>query len=61
MMHEVPHLLDVLPSEFLAVLLAVSTTHRRQVHDYVRSIKIYLSDADDVDTMICSQWPRLNS
>ena len=61
MIHEVPHLLDVLPSESLAALLAVSTTHRRQVHDHVQSIKIYLVAGCDVDTMIRGSWPRLNS
>ena len=60
-MREVPHLLAVLPSESLAALLAVSTTHRRQVHDHVQSIKIYRRDGGDVFTMICGSWPRLSS
>ena len=57
LMHEVPHLLDVMPSSSLAALLAVSRTHRRQIHEHVWQIAV--PDQAHSKTLITGTWPRL--
>jgi len=53
----VPTLLELVPSECLAALIATSTTHRSQIHSYVTSIKI--SNPTHASDLISSTWPRL--
>ncbi len=55
--HQVPRLLELMPSECLAALIATSTTHRRQVHDCVTSIT--LSHSAHASHLISCRWPRL--
>ncbi len=57
LIHQVPRLLELMPSECLAALTATSTTHRSQIHKYVTSIKI--SDPTHASDLISSTWPRL--
>ena len=57
LMPEVPHLLDVMPSSSLAALLAVSQTHRRQIHEHVRHIAV--PDQVHSKTLVTGTWPRL--
>ncbi len=57
LIHQAPRLLDLMPSECLAALIATSTTHRRQIHNYVTSITI--SDSTHASDLISSSWPRL--
>ncbi len=52
-----PTLLELVPSECLAALIATSTTHRSQIHSYVTSIKI--CDPTHASDLISSTWPRL--
>ena len=52
-----PTLLELVPSECLAALIATSTTHRSQIHSYVTSIKI--SNPTHASDLISSTWPRL--
>ncbi len=47
LIHQVPRLLELMPSECLAALIATSTTLRNQIHNYHAS-----------DLISCS-WPRL--
>ena len=62
-MHEVPQLLDMLPSKLLAALLAVDSRHRRQVHDHVRHVTLPGQHKAAVDaavkTFVCGTWTRL--
>ena len=57
LIHQVPRLLELMTSECLAALLATSTTHRSQVHNYVTSITI--SDSTHASDLISCSWPRL--
>jgi len=57
LIQQVPRLLELLPSECLAALIATSTTHRSQIHDYVTSITI--SDPTHTGDLISCSWPRL--
>ena len=57
LIHQVPRLLELMPSECLAALIATSTTHRSQIHNYVTSIKT--SDPTHASDLISSIWPRL--
>lgn len=57
LVHEVPHLLDMMPSQSLAALLAVSRTHRKQVHEHVKHIAV--PDRKHVDNLVQGNWPRL--
>ncbi len=57
LIHQVPRLLELMPSECLAALLATSRTHRSQIHNYVTSITI--SDPTHASDLISSTWPRL--
>ena len=56
-LHEVPYLLDLLPSKSLAALLAVSQEHRRQIHNHVR--RICLPGQDHIQTLVQGSWPSL--
>jgi len=57
LIYQVPRLLELMPSECLAALIATSTAHRRQVHDCVTSIT--LSDSTHASHLISCRWPRL--
>ena len=57
LIHQVPRLLELMPSECLAALIATNTTHRSQVHSYVTSIT--LSDTAHASLLISCSWPRL--
>ena len=57
LIHQVPRLLELMTSECLAALIATSTTHRSQVHNYVTSITI--SDSTHASDLISCSWPRL--
>ena len=57
LVHEVPHLLDAMPSQSLAALVAVSRTHRRQVHAHVKHIAV--PDRGHVEQLVQGNWPRL--
>lgn len=48
-LHEVPLLLDIMPSQSRASLVAVSRAHRRQVHEHVRRIAI--PDHEHIQTL----------
>lgn len=50
-------LLELMPSESLAALLAVSRQHRRQVHEHVRYITV--PDQEHIQTLVRGTWPRL--
>ena len=54
---QVPRLLELMPSECLAALIATSTTHRSQIHNYVTSITI--SDPTHASDLISCSWPQL--
>ena len=56
-LHEVPLILDLMPSNSLAALVAVSRAHRRQVHNHVS--KIAIPDHDHIQTLFRGVWPRL--
>ena len=58
-LHEVPLLLDLIPTDSLAALLAVNQKHRRQIHEYVRHIAV--PDQDHVQTLVNGTWPSLVS
>jgi len=59
LIHQVPGLLQVMPSECLAALIATSTNHRSQIHNHVTSITICdPTHADDLISCSCT-WPRL--
>ena len=58
-LQEVPLLLDLLPSESLAALLAVSQAHRRQIHGRVRHIAV--PHQDHVQALVQGNWPSLIS
>ena len=57
LIHQVPRLLELMPSECLAALIATRTTHRSHVHDCVTSITI--SDATYASGLISCSWNRL--
>jgi len=57
LIYQVPRLLELMPSECLAALIATSTAHRRQVHDCVTSI--ILSNSTHASHLISCRWPRL--
>ncbi len=57
LIHQVPRLLELMPSECLAALIATSTTLRSQIHNYVTSITI--SDPTHASNLISCSWPRL--
>ena len=57
LIHQVPRLLELMPSGCLAVLIATSTTHRSQIHNYVISITI--TDPSHASDLISCSWPRL--
>ncbi len=57
LIHQVPRLLELMPSECLAALIATSRTHRSQIHNYVTSITI--SDPGHASDLISCSWPRL--
>ena len=57
LIHQVPRLLELMPSECLAALIATSRTHRSQIHNYVTSITI--SDPTHASDLISCSWPRL--
>jgi len=57
LIHQVPRLLELMPSECLAALIATSTTHRSQIHNYVTSTTI--SDPTHASDLISCSWPRL--
>ena len=57
LIHQVPRLLELMPSECLAALIATSTTQRSQIHNYVTSITI--CDPTHTDDLISCSWPRL--
>ena len=54
----VPALVEALPWESVAKMLAVSKAHRRQVHDRVTSISV--KDSGDVLLVLEGHWPQLN-
>lgn len=56
-LHEVPMLLELLPSESLAALLAVSRQYRTQIHEHVRYIAV--PDQEHIQTLVRGTWPRL--
>lgn len=56
-LHEVPYLLDLLPSKSLAALLAVSQKHCSQIHNHVR--RICLPGQDHIQTPVHGSWPSL--
>ena len=59
LIHQVPRLLELMPSECLAALIATSTNHRSQIHNHVTSITICdPTHADDLISCSCT-WPRL--
>lgn len=58
-LHEVPLLLELIPSDSLAALLAVNQTHRRQIHEHVRHI--VLPDQEHIQTLVNGSWPSLVS
>ena len=57
LIHQVPRLRELMPSECLAALIATNTTRRSQVHSYVTSIT--LSDTAHASHLISCSWPRL--
>ena len=57
LIHQVPRLLELMPSECLAALTATSKTHRSQIHNYVAYITI--SDPTHASDLISCSWPRL--
>ncbi len=57
LIHQVPRLLELMPSQCLAALIATNTTHRSQIHNYVTSITI--SDPTHASDLISCNWPRL--
>ena len=58
-LHEVPLLLDLMPSSSLAALVAVSQAHRGQIQNYVTRIAI--PHHDHLQTLFRGVWPRLES
>ncbi len=57
LIHQVPRMLELMPSECLAALIATSRTHRSQIHNYVISITI--SDPTHASDLISCSWPQL--
>jgi hypothetical protein len=57
LIHQVPRLLELMPSECLAALIATSKTHRSQIHKYVTCIT--LSDPTHASQLVSCSWPRL--
>ncbi len=57
LIHQVPRLLELMPAECLAALIATSTTHRSQIHSFVTSIQI--TDSNHANDLISHSWPRL--
>lgn len=57
LIHQVPRLLELMPSECLAALIATNTTHRSQIHSFVTSIQI--TDGHHATDLISHSWPRL--
>ncbi len=57
LIHQVPRLLELMPSQCLAALIAMNTTHRSQIHNYVTSIAI--SDPTHASDLISCNWPHL--
>ncbi len=54
---QVPRLLELMPSECLAALVATSTSHRGQIHKYVTRITI--SDPTHASDLVSCSWSRL--
>ena len=57
LIQQVPRLLELMPAGCFAALIATSTTHRSQIHNYVTSITI--SDPTHASDLISCSWPRL--
>ncbi|KAL3140668.1 hypothetical protein ABBQ32_005234 [Trebouxia sp. C0010 RCD-2024] len=47
----------MMPSQSLAALLAVSRTHRKQVHEHVKHIAV--PNREHVEDLVQGNWPRL--
>lgn len=56
-LHEVPMLLELLPSKSLAALLAVSRQQRTQIYEHVRHITV--PDQEHIQTLVRGAWLRL--
>jgi len=57
LIHQVPRLLELMPTECLAALIATNTVHRSQIHNHVTSITI--SNSNHASDLISCTWPRL--
>ena len=58
LMHEVPRLLELVPKDSLAALIATNRAHRSLIHDF--ATRITLPYESPVDQLLTGGWPSLH-